>query len=156
MQIGGVRLPTGVLVVPSIYLMHRRPDIYPDAERFRPERFLEQRAGTYTWIPFGGGDCLDHLREPGTFAAAFEKPTTLDSRHHDLRAVGGHQNEPQPPGCGIALSPTKSCDGGVSPSVLGLLTGMAERWQICHVNEKVVRALGDPGSFRAPFPRENA
>lgn len=60
MQIGGVGLPTGVLVVPSIYLMHRRPDIYPDAERFRPERFLEQRAGTYTWIPFGGGDrrCL--------------------------------------------------------------------------------------------------
>jgi cytochrome P450 family 135 len=42
-------------VVPSIYLMHRRPDIYPDLKRFRPERFLEQRAGTYTWIPFGGG-----------------------------------------------------------------------------------------------------
>ena len=36
MQIGGVRLPTGVLVVPSIYLMHRRADIYPDPERFRP------------------------------------------------------------------------------------------------------------------------
>ena len=35
--------------------MHRRPDIYPNPERFRPERFLEQRAGTYTWIPFGGG-----------------------------------------------------------------------------------------------------
>jgi cytochrome P450 len=35
--------------------MHRRPDIYPDPKQFRPERFLEQRAGTYTWIPFGGG-----------------------------------------------------------------------------------------------------
>jgi cytochrome P450 family 135 len=55
MEIGGVWLPTGVTVVPSIYLMHRRPDIYPDPERFRPERFVEQRAGTYTWIPFGGG-----------------------------------------------------------------------------------------------------
>ncbi|HYB39516.1 MAG TPA: cytochrome P450, partial [Mycobacterium sp.] len=55
MQIGGVRLPAGVTVVPSIHLMHRRPDIYPDPERFRPERFLEQHAGTYTWIPFGGG-----------------------------------------------------------------------------------------------------
>jgi cytochrome P450 family 135 len=42
-------------VAPSIYLMHRRPDIYPDPKRFAPERFLEQRAGTYTWIPFGGG-----------------------------------------------------------------------------------------------------
>ena len=55
MEIGGVPLPAGVTVVPSIYLMHRRPDIYPDPEQFRPERFLEERAGTYTWIPFGGG-----------------------------------------------------------------------------------------------------
>ena len=35
--------------------MHHRPDIYPEPRRFRPERFLEQRPGTYTWIPFGGG-----------------------------------------------------------------------------------------------------
>jgi cytochrome P450 len=55
MEIGGVQLPAGVTAVPSIYLMHRRPDIYPDPNQFRPERFLEHRAGTYTWIPFGGG-----------------------------------------------------------------------------------------------------
>jgi len=55
MEIGGASLPAGVVVVPSIYLMHRRPDIYPEPNRFQPERFLEQRAGTYTWIPFGGG-----------------------------------------------------------------------------------------------------
>jgi cytochrome P450 len=55
MQIGGVPLPAGVNVMPSIYLMHQRPDIYPDPQRFRPERFLEQQAGSYTWIPFGGG-----------------------------------------------------------------------------------------------------
>lgn len=55
MEIGGFRLPAGVTVAPSIYLMHRRSDIYPDPKRFHPERFLEQRAGTYTWIPFGGG-----------------------------------------------------------------------------------------------------
>ena len=35
--------------------MHRRPDVYPDPQSFRPERFLEDGAGTYTWIPFGGG-----------------------------------------------------------------------------------------------------
>ena len=55
MQIGGVRLPAGVMVAPSIYLMNRRPDIYPAPQQVRPERFLEQRAGTYPWIPFGGG-----------------------------------------------------------------------------------------------------
>src|SRR4051812_6302996 len=55
MKIGGRLLPAGVSVAPSIHLVHRRPDIYPQPERFRPERFLEQPAGTYTWIPFGGG-----------------------------------------------------------------------------------------------------
>jgi cytochrome P450 len=55
MEFGGYELPAGVKVAPCIYLVHRRPDIYPEPERFLPERFLEQAPGTYTWIPFGGG-----------------------------------------------------------------------------------------------------
>jgi cytochrome P450 family 135 len=55
MEIGGVELPAGVNLAPCIYLIHRRPDVYPDPYAFRPERFIEQPAGTYTWIPFGGG-----------------------------------------------------------------------------------------------------
>jgi cytochrome P450 family 135 len=55
MEIGGRLLPSGVTVAPCIYLVHRRPDVYPEPLRFRPERFLEQQAGTYTWFPFGGG-----------------------------------------------------------------------------------------------------
>jgi cytochrome P450 len=54
-EIAGYTLPAGVKVAPCIYLVHRRPDLYPDPERFLPERFLEQSPGTYTWIPFGGG-----------------------------------------------------------------------------------------------------
>jgi len=54
-ELGGWRLPAGVTVAPSIYLVHRRPDVYPNPERFEPERFLEDPPGTYTWIPFGGG-----------------------------------------------------------------------------------------------------
>jgi cytochrome P450 len=55
MELGGRTLPAGITVAPCIYLMHRRPEIYPDPEAFRPERFLENPPGTYTWIPFGGG-----------------------------------------------------------------------------------------------------
>jgi cytochrome P450 family 135 len=55
MRLGGYDLPAGVKVVPSIYLVHRRADVYPDPERFLPERFLDRTPGTYTWIPFGGG-----------------------------------------------------------------------------------------------------
>ena len=51
----GLTIPAGMLVVPHITLLHRRPDLYPDPLAFRPERFLDTRAGTYTWIPFGGG-----------------------------------------------------------------------------------------------------
>jgi cytochrome P450 len=55
MEIGGRVLPAGVSVAPCIYLVHRRADVYSGPLAFRPERFLEQPAGTYTWIPFGGG-----------------------------------------------------------------------------------------------------
>jgi cytochrome P450 family 135 len=55
MEIGGRPLPAGVTVAPCIYLVHRRPDVYPDPLVFRPERFLGASAGTYTWFPFGGG-----------------------------------------------------------------------------------------------------
>jgi len=54
-EVGGRLLPAGVAVAPCIHLVHRRPDVYPEPSRYRPERFLEQPAGTYTWIPFGGG-----------------------------------------------------------------------------------------------------
>jgi len=54
-ELGGYHLPAGVTVMPSIHLVHRDPTIYPEPERFRPERFLETPPGTYTWIPFGGG-----------------------------------------------------------------------------------------------------
>src|SRR4051794_19752073 len=53
--LGGYELPAGISVTPSIHLIHRDPEIYPEPERFRPERFLETPPRTYTWIPFGGG-----------------------------------------------------------------------------------------------------
>jgi cytochrome P450 family 135 len=54
-EVCGWTVPAGVRVAPSVHLAHRRPETYPEPDRFRPERFLEQEAGTYTWIPFGGG-----------------------------------------------------------------------------------------------------
>ena len=55
MEFGRWDLPAGVDVAPSIYLVHRRADLYPEPHAFRPERFLERPPGTYKWIPFGGG-----------------------------------------------------------------------------------------------------
>lgn len=55
LRLGGWTLPAGTKVAPCIYLVHRRPDLYPRPSSFRPERFLDQSSGGYAWIPFGGG-----------------------------------------------------------------------------------------------------
>jgi cytochrome P450 len=54
-RIAGWDLPAGIKVYPAILLVHQRPDLYPEPEQFRPERFLEGEAESYTWLPFGGG-----------------------------------------------------------------------------------------------------
>jgi cytochrome P450 len=54
-EIGGVEYEPGVCLIANAYLLHHDPDVYPDPYAFRPERFLDEQPGTYTWIPFGGG-----------------------------------------------------------------------------------------------------
>jgi cytochrome P450 len=54
--LGEWQIPPGVEINPSIRMIHRRADLYPEPARFRPERFLGRDApDTYTWVPFGGG-----------------------------------------------------------------------------------------------------
>jgi cytochrome P450 family 135 len=82
-EIGGYELPAGVSVTPCIYLVHRNPEIYPESDRFLPERFLDNPPGTYTWIPFGGGvrRCL------GASFAQFEMAVVLRElvKRHRIR-----------------------------------------------------------------------
>jgi cytochrome P450 family 135 len=82
-EIGGYALPAGVSVAPCVYLVHRNPEIYPEPDRFLPERFLESPPGTYTWIPFGGGvrRCL------GASFAQFEMAVVLEElvKRHRIR-----------------------------------------------------------------------
>jgi cytochrome P450 len=78
--IGGVDVPAGADVAPCIYLVHHRPDVYPEPHAFRPERFLGVKPGTYTWLPFGGGvrRCL------GASFAQFEMTTVLRTLLREL------------------------------------------------------------------------
>jgi len=89
MEIGGRMLPAGVNVAPSIYLLHRRADVYDEPRASRPERFLDNPPGTYTWIPFGGGvrRCL------GASFAQFEMKVVLREvvSRLDLRAARPQQ-----------------------------------------------------------------
>jgi len=53
--VAGWKLPAGVKVYPAIALVHLREDLYPRAHEFRPERFVDESAESYSWLPFGGG-----------------------------------------------------------------------------------------------------
>lgn len=59
-EVGGYRLPAGVMVDPAIGLVHASADVYPDPERFDPDRMLGTTLSPTTWLPFGGGNrrCL--------------------------------------------------------------------------------------------------
>jgi cytochrome P450 family 135 len=53
--VGGWDYEPGCSLVANAYLVHHDPETYPDPYAFRPERFVDKKPGTYTWIPFGGG-----------------------------------------------------------------------------------------------------
>jgi len=86
-ELGDYEIRAGASVNPCIHLLHRDPSIYPEPDRFRPERFLDQPPGTYTWIPFGGGvrRCL------GAAFAQFEMAVVL------RELVRRHRIEPADP-----------------------------------------------------------
>jgi cytochrome P450 len=95
-EVGGWSYPPGVCLIANTYLIHHDPEIYADPYAFRPERFLDEAPGTYTWIPFGGGRrrCL------GASFAMMEMKLVL-------RAVLG-RNEIRPAGDGLELSRRRS------------------------------------------------
>lgn len=59
-EVAGYRLPAGVMVVPSITSVHADPTVYPDPDKFDPDRMVGATLSPTTWFPFGGGNrrCL--------------------------------------------------------------------------------------------------
>lgn len=46
----------GTALMPATYIIHQRPDLYPEPQEFRPERFLEKQFAPHEYLPFGGGN----------------------------------------------------------------------------------------------------
>ncbi len=55
LEIGGYRVQEGERVLPCAYLAHHNEEVFPDPERFAPERFLERKNYGYAYFPFGIG-----------------------------------------------------------------------------------------------------
>ena len=57
-ELGGYHIPKGSLILASQFVAHRDPRFWPDAEQFKPERWLpenKEKMTPYAYFPFGGG-----------------------------------------------------------------------------------------------------
>lgn len=90
--VAGHRLSAGTLVFPAIALVQTSA-AFPDADGFRPERFLDGSPPPYTFIPFGGGPrrCI------GASFAIMEMKTVLSTvlRRVQVRAASGRPESPR-------------------------------------------------------------
>lgn len=96
-DVGGLRVRPGDWVFLSPWVTHRRPDFWPEPDRFDPDRFAPERSAArhrYAWIPFSAGQrkCI------GDQFALMEARLVLVTllQHWRFRAVPGHVVEPEP------------------------------------------------------------
>jgi len=104
-EVMGYQLEPGTVLLPSIYLTHRREDLYPEPEKFKPERFLERKYSAYEFIPFGGGDrlCI------GYAFAQYEMKLVLATAMQCVRLQLANRRPVVPVRRGLTMSPS----GGV-------------------------------------------
>ncbi|XP_030023562.2 cytochrome P450 4g15 [Manduca sexta] len=54
----GKKVPAGTTLVVATFKLHRRPDVYPNPEKFDPDNFLPERSANrhyYAFVPFSAG-----------------------------------------------------------------------------------------------------
>jgi cytochrome P450 len=120
-ELGDHRIPAGARLLTSPFIAHRDPDIYPEPQAFKPERWENLDPSTYAYLPFGAGPrlcigaqfaaqairtalaiALQRFRfelPPGTRIDKQVRGITLGPKHGlrmRLSAVGGAMAEPAP------------------------------------------------------------
>jgi cytochrome P450 len=92
-RVCGHVIPAGAAVVLSPYTMQRRADLWPEPERFDPDRFADGAKGRprYAYFPFGGGahQCIGEHHAMTQLRLVL--PLVL--QHLRFRRVPGHRLE---------------------------------------------------------------
>lgn len=91
-RIGGEAVPAGTRVFPSAYLAQRNPEVFPEPDRFLPERFLEGKTFEGSYFPFGFGARTCIGRHFVTRQMILLTSTIL--RHADLALLPGDRARP--------------------------------------------------------------
>ena len=55
MELGGYQIPAGFGLASAIVLTHFDSNIYPEPDRFNPQRFVDRKFDSSEFLPFGGG-----------------------------------------------------------------------------------------------------
>lgn len=116
LHLEGYQFEPGAVLVPCIYLAHRRQEVYPDSNQFRPERFLDSKFSPHEYLPFGGGyrSCI------GMALSLFEMKLVLGTvlSQYQLALV---KRSTQPIRRGITIVPA----GGPQMRVSGVVENLA-------------------------------
>lgn len=92
LQLAGYEIDPGTILIPCIYLAHRREAVFVEPKLFKPERFMEQKFSSYEYLPFGGGDrgCI------GLAFSMFEMKLVLATilSRFELASLSGHPVKP--------------------------------------------------------------
>jgi cytochrome P450 len=99
-RLGPYELPEGTAINPCIYLTHRRPDLWSEPARFRPERFLDAKPPPHHFFPFGGGlrRCI------GMAFAQFEMKIVLAQLlRHDMKLPNNYRGRMRRRGITFAI-----------------------------------------------------
>lgn len=101
----GYEFDPGTVLFGCIYLVHQRPELYPEPHLFKPERFLERQFSPYEFLPFGGGNrrCL------GLALAQFEMKLILATIISRWQLALANNQPVRPVRRGVTLAPA----GGV-------------------------------------------
>ncbi len=120
----GYSIKPDTSVVGCIYLAHRQPEIYPEPEKFMPERFLTRKFSPYEYLPFGGGvrQCI------GLALAQFEMKLVLATilRNYELQLA--EKRPVKAARRGVTLSPL----GGIRMVMKGKRTANPKSLAIPH------------------------
>ncbi|MBF2074263.1 MAG: cytochrome P450 [Synechococcales cyanobacterium C42_A2020_086] len=124
-ELAGYQFEPGAVLVPCVYLAHRRPETYPEPLQFRPERFLSSKSA-YEYFPFGGGNrsCI------GMALALFEMKLVLATllRTYEFEPAAGFQPLRRPARRGITFVPPRS----VQLRIIGLRMAANDEAVLAH------------------------
>ena len=102
--IGSHHFKAGTALMPATYIVHQRPDIYPEPKQFRPERFLERQFAPHEFLPFGGG----HRRCIGSALAMMELKLSVATLLQDFELALIRPRPLRPARRGLTMAPPAS------------------------------------------------